>query len=806
GARLITQAELLGNAGDIDSGSLTATGLALTSGSGSLTDNHDGTWTYTPAADDDGSVSFTYSVSDGSLTAAGSATLDITPVNDAPTTSAVTLSPITEDSGARLITQAELLAHAGDIDSGSLSASNLAITSGAGSLTDNGDGTWSYTPAADDDGAVSFSYSVSDGSLTAAGSATLDITPVNDAPTTSAVTLSPITEDSGARLITQAELLGNAGDIDSGSLTATGLALTSGAGSLTDNGDGTWSYTPAANDDGSVSFTYSVSDGSLTAAGSATLDITPVNDAPTTSAVTLAAIAEDSGARLITQAELLGNAADIDSGSLTASNLAITSGAGSLVDNHDGTWSYTPAANDDSAVSFTYSVSDGSLTAAGSATLDITPVNDAPVLAASTASTTTSQDTSVTGRAPAATDIDGDALVYELATAPGHGSATMAADGSYTYTPAAGFSGNDRFQARVADGHGGQMTIWIDVMVLPAPTLALAAPSDLGVSNTDQVTSAPVITLEGSTQPNQTLHLYSPQGVLLASVTADAAGRWTADGIDLIALQGDNANAAAGAPGAYTFVVRPVLNGQEGAAARLTVIREVITPTPQSITNAPVPEVSAAPVVETAPTPAAAVQPAFDSALVPRGGAGEALPLAPVQITPVRDTTSAPAPRTTTEGDIYTRPSGFQIMVTPSGEPSLKLFRGVDDQMIPLGRSVAVQIPADAFVHSVLAETVTLYATQADGTPLPRWLSFDGKSGKFVGEPPAGLAQDVAIRVTARDSQGREATTMFRLTVKDGSTNSRATLTQQLARGEAWAFKPGQRVWQAQPRPLARHG
>ena len=45
---------------------------------------------------------------------------------------------------------------------------------------------------------------------------------------------------------------------------------------------------------------------------SATLDITPVNDAPTTTAVTLAAIAEDSGARLITQAELLANASDVD--------------------------------------------------------------------------------------------------------------------------------------------------------------------------------------------------------------------------------------------------------------------------------------------------------------------------------------------------------------------------------------------------------------------------------------------------------------------------------------------------------------
>ena len=40
--------------------------------------------------------------------------------------------------------------------------------------------------------------------------------------------------------------------------------------------------------------------------------------------------------------------------------LSITSGNGTLVDNVDGTWSYTPALNDDTAVTFSYTVTDGS--------------------------------------------------------------------------------------------------------------------------------------------------------------------------------------------------------------------------------------------------------------------------------------------------------------------------------------------------------------------------------------------------------------------------------------------------------------
>ena len=131
-----------------------------------------------------------------------------------------------------------------------------------------------------------------------------------------------------------------------------------------------------------MSFSYTISDNGAapnSVAGTATLDITPVNDAPTTSAVTLAAIAEDSGARIITSAELLANASDVEGAVLTISSLAIASGSGTLVDNNNGTWTYTPAANDDTAVSFSYTISDNGAapnSVAGTATLDITPVDE----------------------------------------------------------------------------------------------------------------------------------------------------------------------------------------------------------------------------------------------------------------------------------------------------------------------------------------------------------------------------------------------------------------------------------------------
>jgi hypothetical protein len=119
-------------------------------------------------------------------------------------------------------------------------------------------------------------------------------------------------------------------------------------------------------------------DDDWSAGATRTVSVTAVNDAPVVSGpATLAAIEEDSGARLITQAELLANASDADGPSLTAVNLQIAAGAGTLVDSNNGTWSFTPAHDDDTSVTFSYQVTDSTASVATSAKLDITSVDDA---------------------------------------------------------------------------------------------------------------------------------------------------------------------------------------------------------------------------------------------------------------------------------------------------------------------------------------------------------------------------------------------------------------------------------------------
>ncbi|MDO6466604.1 cadherin-like domain-containing protein [Neptunomonas phycophila] len=475
GVRVITQDDLLsGYASDVDGDSLTASDLLITEGNGSVVANADGSWNYTPAADDNGTISFSYTISDGTDSVSNTATLDITPVNDAPVSTPATLAPINEDSGVRVITQDDLLAgYASDVDGDSLTVSDLLITEGNGSLVANADGTWNYTPAADDNGTISFSYTISDGTDSVSNTATLDIIPVNDAPVSTPATLAPIDEDSGVRVITQDDLLaGYASDVDGDSLTASDLLITEGNGSLVANADGTWNYTPAADDNGTISFSYTISDGTDSVSNTATLDIIPVNDAPVSTPATLVPINEDSGVRVITQDDLLASyASDVDGDSLTASDLLITEGNGSLVANADGSWNYTPAADDNGTISFSYTISDGAASTSNTATLVVNPVNDLPVSTPLTLNPI-NEDSGVriitqNELLANASDIDSVGLVVSnLAITQGEGLLVSNADGSWSFVPAENYNGRVSFSYLISDGTGS-ITNTASVLVIP---------------------------------------------------------------------------------------------------------------------------------------------------------------------------------------------------------------------------------------------------------------------------------------------------------------------------------------------------
>ena len=455
-AYAINASTLLAGVSDVDGPfPLTITALSVASGGGSVVDNHDGTFTYTPPTNYNGPVSFNYTASDGSLTSSSTASLTLAAVNDAPVATPVTLAAGTEDT-AYIINAATLLAGVTDVDGPSLSITALSVASGGGAIVDNHDGTFTYTPAANYNGPVSFNYTASDGTLTSSSTASLALAAVNDAPVATPVTLAAGTEDT-AYIINASMLLAGVTDVDGPfPLAITSVSVASGGGSVVDNHNGTFTFTPAANYSGPVSFNYTASDGSLTSSSTASLALAAVNDAPVAAPVTLAAGTEDT-AYVISASTLLAGVIDIDGPSLSITSVSVASGGGSVVDNHDGTFTYTPAANFNGPVSFNYTASDGSLTSSSTASLILAAVNDAPVATPVTlvaGAENTAYVINASALLAGVTDVDGPfpLTITALSVASGGGAILDNHDGTFTYTPATNYSGPVSFNYTASDG------------------------------------------------------------------------------------------------------------------------------------------------------------------------------------------------------------------------------------------------------------------------------------------------------------------------------------------------------------------
>jgi VCBS repeat-containing protein len=549
----ITSAALLAGVVDIDGPSLSITAIGILSGGGAIVDNHDGTFRYTPAPNYNGPVVFSYTASDGTLSASSTATLNIAAVNDAPVASPVTLAAGTEDS-SYTTTSAALLAGVVDIDGPSLSITAVGIVSGGGAVVDNHDGTFRYTPAPNYNGPVIFSYIASDGTLSASSTATLNIAAVNDAPVASPVTLAAGTEDS-SYTIASAALLAGVVDIDGPSLSITAVGILSGGGAIVDNHNGTFSYTPAPNYSGPVVFSYTASDGTLSASSTATVNIAGVNDAPT---LTIAEFAVSEGGTVVLGAANIG-VSDPDSTSFTFAVSNVTHGtfqttadgihwtnanafttaelsAGHVRFVHDGgelAPTFSIRANDGAAINNQSNVLAGSVTFAN--------VNDTPAIT-NLALTISEGGTVVLGASNiGVTDPDNNSFVF-TASNVSHGTFEITTDGS-TWVPVTTFNTTNLNTGHVRFVHDGGED---------APTFSLQADDGTGVNNLSNVLAGSV----NFTHVNDAPVIAGPNPVTASvqeDVTQKVVGQLTSTDPDGGAPVWSVVGGTAGHPASYSF-------------------------------------------------------------------------------------------------------------------------------------------------------------------------------------------------------------------------------------------------------------
>lgn len=393
-------------------------------------------------------------------------------VNDTPVAENDAFA-IAEDNTLTVLAAAGVLAN--DSDPDSVETAVLVTDVSDGTLTLNADGSFTYTPDANFDGADSFTYRAVDGNTQSAlATVTIDLTPVNDAPVAVADAYSGI-EDVTLTRNAAAGVLANDSDIDSASPTVT-LMIDVTDGTLTLNADGSFSYVPDSDFEGSDSFTYRASDGALDSATVAVnLTIGAVNDLPV--AVADAYTISEDGTLDITAGVLL-NDTDIESANLTA-ELVTNVAHGTLTLDADGTFLYQPAADYFGPDTFQYRAHDGAdPSSAVTVAIDVTPVNDAPtvpVLQSPPGGSVVEPD-AVSFIWLASSDVEDDAFSYlvelskdgavvsnlpstgtTVSLAPG----TTLADGSYSWrvqasdaTDDSAFSAPFTFDVGVGDGGG----------------------------------------------------------------------------------------------------------------------------------------------------------------------------------------------------------------------------------------------------------------------------------------------------------------------------------------------------------------
>jgi hypothetical protein len=164
------------------------------------------------------------------------------------------------------------------------------------------------------------------------------------------------------------------------------------------------------------------------------------------------------------------------------------------VNNGDGTFGYTPPLNFSNSIdSFYYTVSDGADTAVGLVNIDVDPVNDPPVAGDDVASTTVDTPVTTVNVLLNDTDVDDDTLSIASAdtTSFEGGSVVNNGDGTFTYTPPGGFTGDDSFTYTVSDtqlSDIGTVTVSVVSQVQIDMTILMSA-SEGGVAGLEELGS-----------------------------------------------------------------------------------------------------------------------------------------------------------------------------------------------------------------------------------------------------------------------------------------------------------------------------
>ncbi|GAA5511055.1 hypothetical protein Rcae01_06568 [Novipirellula caenicola] len=472
-------------------------------------------------------VVVTFVVEDAAgLSDTGTVTFQVTGANDAPVAVGDAALSTPEDT-TLTINPALLLANDSDIDGDTLSITGVSADNGATAAIVAGNIV--VTPAANSTVPITLTYTLSDGTTTSSATVTINVTAVNDAPTVDqGIATQTATEGVSFSVAVPIDAFA---DVDGGPLTYTATGLPSWM-----SFDGTTFTGMPANGDVGGTITVTANDGNGgTVSTSFLLSVTPVNDAPVANAQSVTT-AEDTAKVIV-----LG-ASDIDGDTLTYSIVSgPTNGTVTIAGN---VATYTPNANYFGSDSFSFKVNDGTVDSADAVvSIEVTPVNDAPV--AEEDAITTTEDTTFPasgtfnvlandtdaedGTPTTVSKVNGSATNFGMATTTiGGGSVTISATGVLTYVPKANFHGVDQVTYTTIDAGGLTSQAVVYITVTSVNDAPVVNPVDLGTINegSTRIFTATQLLANSSDVDADTLAV-SNVTVSAAEGTISGSGPWT---------------------------------------------------------------------------------------------------------------------------------------------------------------------------------------------------------------------------------------------------------------------------------------
>ncbi|WP_052470703.1 tandem-95 repeat protein, partial [Vibrio owensii] len=579
---------------------------------GSVVVNNDGTITYTPDQDYNGSDEFTYTVTSGGVTETTTVTLNVTPVNDKPVVEntiadqvlpedftpytidlndafsdvddadsdltfsvsgnsniqvsivdgIATITPTADWNGSEELTftatdlsglevsqkvdftvnaVADIVSDSADIVEDTPTVLNVlgndtfegqspvvTVKSGDGptngSVVVNNDGSITYTPNQDYNGADEFTYTVTSGGVTETTTVKLNVTPVNDKPVVeNTIADQVLPEDFTPYTIDLNDAFSDVDDADS-DLT---FSVSGNSNIQVSIVDGIATITPTADWNGSEELTFTATDLSgLEVSQKVDFTVNAVADIVSDSAD----IVEDTPTIL----DVLVN--DTFEGQSPVVSVEAGNGPanGTVVVNNDGTITYTPDQDYNGADEFTYTVTSGGVTETTTVSLNVTPVNDKPVVENTIADQVLSEDFTpyTINLNDAFSDVDDADSDLTFSVSGNSNIQVSIVDGIATITPTADWNGSEELTFTATDPSGLEVSQTVDFtvnavadIVADSADIVEDTPTILDVLDNDSFEGqSPVVSVEAGNGPANGSVVVNDDGTITYTPNQDYNG------------------------------------------------------------------------------------------------------------------------------------------------------------------------------------------------------------------------------------------------------------------------------------------